>query len=71
MRGAAKCGIGLLSGWACAATTVSVRLNGGPSLVVPYGSRRGDTDRCGPTSGDGMVSVHSGYGFSVAWATTP
>ena len=59
-REATKSGIGLLSGWACEATTVSVRFNDGPPLVVPYGSSRGDTaDRCGDTD--------NGFGMGVNW----
>lgn len=55
-----KSGIGLLSGWACEATTVSVRFNDDPPLVVPYGSSRSDTaDRCGDTD--------NGFGLVVNW----
>src|SRR5262249_3900300 len=48
-------GIGVISGWACPATSIGVSIDGATPLNVPYGSARPDTSGVctTPTSGFG------------------
>ena len=56
--GANLSGIGVISGWKCAAAgAITVRLDGGPPLPLLYGSERGDTHgACGDTN-NGFVAI--------------
>ena len=56
--GANLSGIGVISGWKCEAEgAITVRLDGGPSLPLLYGSERGDTSGvCGDTN-NGFVAI--------------
>ncbi len=53
-------GIGLISGWVCNATRVTVRLNTGPAITAAYGTARADTASvCGDTN--------NGFGLLFNW----
>jgi len=61
--GAAESGIGLLSGWACGATSIQVSFDGGAKIQVPYGSPRADTASvCG-------TNINSGFGLLFNYNT--
>ena len=57
-------GIGVISGWKCAATgPITVRIDGGPAIRMVYGSERGDTKEtpagepiCGDTN-NGFLAI--------------
>ena len=53
-------GIGLLSGWVCAAAVVELEINGGPRLTAAYGTDRADT---APVCGD----RDNGFGLLFNW----
>ena len=58
--GSFQSGIGLISGWACAAQTITLRFDGGPPQEAAYGTPRGDTRRtCGDTD--------NGFGLLYNW----
>lgn len=58
--GSAQSGVGIVSGWVCEATSIEVRIDGGPPQRVGYGTERDDTTRvCGDSD--------NGYGFLVNW----
>lgn len=40
---AIESGIGVVSGWNCQATTITIQVDNGPQIVAPYGSDRADT----------------------------
>ncbi|CAG1012281.1 Hydrazine synthase subunit beta [Burkholderiales bacterium] len=55
--GSFQSGIGLISGWACAGP-IGVSFDGGPPMMVPQGSPRGDTlGECG------ILSQQAGFGL--------
>lgn len=50
-------GIGVISGWKCAATAITVRIDGGTPIPMLHGSERGDTRReCGDTA-NGFLAI--------------
>ena len=53
-------GIGLLSGWVCAAAVVELEINGGPRVVAASGTDRADT---APVCGD----RNNGFGLLFNW----
>ena len=53
-------GIGLLSGWVCAAAVVELEINGGARLAAAYGTDRADT---APVCGDRS----NGFGLLFNW----
>ena len=53
-------GIGLLSGWVCAAAVVELEINGGPRIAAAYGTDRADT---APVCGD----RNNGFGLLFNW----
>ena len=53
-------GIGIISGWVCAAGTIAIVFNGGPPVQAAYGTSRGDTQRvCGDSD--------NGFGLLFNW----
>ena len=53
-------GIGLVSGWVCAADVVELEINGGPRIAAAYGTDRADTaPRCGDRN--------NGFGLLFNW----
>ncbi len=53
-------GIGVISGWACNATTIEIAFNDGPLQEAAYGTSRGDTQAtCGDTD--------NGFGLLFNW----
>jgi hypothetical protein len=70
--GAAESGVGLVSGWACGATSIQVSFDGGARIPVPYGSPRADTASvCGTqtNSGFGLLFNYNTLGPGVHMAT--
>jgi hypothetical protein len=59
--GSRQSGIGLVSGWLCAATSVAVRIDGKPLVTTAYGTARADT---APVCGD----TNNGFGLLFNWA---
>ena len=58
--GSFQSGIGLISGWVCAAQTITIRFDGGPPQEAAYGTSRGDTEgACGDTD--------NGFGLLYNW----
>ena len=58
--GSFQSGIGLISGWACAAQTITLRFDGGPPQEAAYGTSRGDTEGiCGDSD--------NGFGLLFNW----
>ena len=58
--GSSQSGLGIISGWACDASRIEVRFNGGPPVDAAYGTDRGDTrGRCGDTD--------NGFGLLFNW----
>lgn len=58
--GSFQSGIGLVSGWKCTATTVTVSFDGGPPLQAAYGTSREDTRSvCG--------DANNGFGLLFNW----
>lgn len=59
-------GIGLISGWSCEGSTITVSIDGGPQRGVPYGSSRTDTASiCGASTtntGFGLLFNYNGLG---------
>ena len=57
-NGSTLSGIGVISGWKCEATgPITVRINGGSSIHMVYGSERGDTrGQCGDTD-NGFLAI--------------
>ena len=53
-------GIGLLSGWVCAANVVELEIDGGARLAAAYGTTRADT---APVCGD----TDNGFGLLFNW----
>ena len=62
--GAIKSGVGIVSGWVCDAADLTVRFDGGPEQIVPYGSERLDTlGVCGDTdNGFGLLINYNELG---------
>jgi hypothetical protein len=60
LDGSAKSGIGVISGWVCSATQVTVRIDGGAPLLAGYGTGRLDTAGvCG--------DADNGFGLLFNW----
>ncbi len=59
--GSAQSGIGVISGWVCDASVVTVRIDGGPPIVTAYGTGRADTQ---PVCGD----ANNGFGALFNWS---
>ena len=58
--GSFQSGLGLLSGWVCAASVVELELNSGPPMAAAYGAERTDTvAACGDTD--------NGFGLLFNW----
>ncbi len=58
--GSVQSGVGLIRGWACAAETVSVSIDGGDPIAVAWGGQRDDTAGvCGDAA--------NGYGMVLPW----
>ena len=64
--GSYQSGLGLLSGWVCAAEGVELEINGGPRIAAAYGTDRADTveteegaELCGDTD--------NGFGLLFNW----
>jgi hypothetical protein len=55
--GSFQSGVGLVSGWSCS-PGVSVGVDGGAGLAIPYGSSRGDT-----AASCGAGNTNTGFGF--------
>jgi hypothetical protein len=56
--GSSQSGIGLIRGWVCEATEVTIRIDGGEEIPAVYGNPRGDTESlCGD----------SDNGFELLW----
>ncbi len=59
-HGSTQSGIGLISGWKCTGTNLTVKIDGVFTLALPYGSQRGDTQAvCG--------DANNGFGLLVNW----
>ena len=59
--GSRESGIGVISGWLCAAPSVGVRIDGQPLVTTAYGTTRGDTKAaCGDTN--------NGFGLLFNWS---
>ena len=56
--GSYQSGIGLISGWSCEGSTISVAIDGAAQRSVPYGSGRGDT-----ASICGAANINTGFGL--------
>ena len=58
--GSFQSGIGLISGWVCAAQTITLSFDGGPPQEAAYGTSRGDTEGiCGDSD--------NGFGLLYNW----
>jgi hypothetical protein len=58
--GSTQSGIGLISGWKCTVTRLTVAIDDGAAFFVPYGSARGDTQGvCNDSD--------NGFGILVNW----
>lgn len=63
--GSVMSGIGVISGWTCAATRVDLEIDGGSRTQVPYGVDRADTAAaCGGKTGNG-------FGLLTNWSLFP
>lgn len=64
--GSFQSGIGLISGWSCEGSTITVAIDGATQRGVPYGSSRGDTTSiCGASNsntGFGLLFNYNGLG---------
>jgi hypothetical protein len=64
--GSFQSGIGLISGWSCEGSTITVAIDGAAQRAVPYGSSRGDTAGiCGAgttNTGFGLLFNYNGLG---------
>jgi hypothetical protein len=60
--GSIQSGIGLVSGWYCGATQVTVRIDGGPAVAAAYGTPRADTASV-------CANIQSGYGYLLNFNT--
>jgi hypothetical protein len=58
--GSHQSGIGVLSGWVCDASSVTVSIDGGPPRQTAYGTSRADST---PVCGDG----DNGFGILINW----
>ena len=56
--GAIQSGVGVVSGWKCAAGAITIRFDGGPPIAVPYGSSRDDTR---------FICENTENGFALQW----
>ena len=56
--GSFQSGIGLISGWSCQGPSVTVSIDGKPTLQAPYGSARADT-----ASVCGSANISTGFGL--------
>ena len=58
--GSFQSGLGIISGWVCAANTIEITFNGGPPVEAAYGTSREDTrEACGDTD--------NGFGLLFNW----
>ena len=58
--GSSQSGIGIISGWVCAAQTIEIVFNDGPPVQAAYGTSRGDTRAvCGDSD--------NGFGLLFNW----
>ena len=59
-QGSHESGIGLIRGWVCEASQITISIDGGPLQVIAYGTDRPDTQE---TCGDS----NNGFGFTFNW----
>ncbi|MCB1793071.1 MAG: fibronectin type III domain-containing protein [Candidatus Competibacteraceae bacterium] len=59
-QGSHESGIGLIRGWACEASQIEIRIDGGARQAIAYGTERLDTQ---PVCGDS----NNGFGFTQNW----
>lgn len=56
----AESGIGLIRGWACAASNITLQVDNFPTITAGYGTSRGDTSQiCGDSN--------NGFGATINW----
>jgi hypothetical protein len=62
---AIETGITAITGWNCQASQITLRIDGGPPIVAPYGSLRGDTSKaCGGR-------IDTGFAYLLNYNTLP